>query len=101
MTDGGPGPTNSQHYKHTPPPDETTRRKPAAPTRPPPRAPSGEEDTVTMDLTLHRAQERTAPQSRLRPLVAMATGPVAVLAAGCVLAAGFLVAVSDLVNRLG
>lgn len=52
-------------------------------------------ETTTLDLSLvrHRA--------RLRRLHASLTGPVPVLLASSLLAGAFLVAVSDLVTRLG
>jgi hypothetical protein len=54
-----------------------------------------------MDLTLRRAQATPAAQSRRHPLIAAGSGPVGVLAAACALSAGFLLAVADLVTRLG
>jgi hypothetical protein len=54
-----------------------------------------------MDLTLRRGQATTAAQSRRHPLITASTGPVGVLTASCALAAGFLLAVADLVTRLG
>jgi hypothetical protein len=49
-----------------------------------------------MDLTLHRRDERHTR----RPLPS-AAGPVGVLMASAALSAGFLLALSDLVGRLG
>jgi hypothetical protein len=56
-----------------------------------------------MALTLVRPQtrpERALPRT-VRTVVHASTGPVGVLAAACLLTTGFLVAVSDLVARLG
>jgi hypothetical protein len=56
-----------------------------------------------MALTLVRPQarpERARPRT-LRTVAHVSTGPVGVLTAACLLTTGFLVAVSDLVARLG
>jgi len=54
-----------------------------------------------MALTLQRPRTGTVRPSAVRSVVSATTGPVGVLAAACLLTAGFLVAVSDLVTRLG
>jgi hypothetical protein len=54
-----------------------------------------------MALTLVRPETRDERASRLRTAAHVTTGPVGVLAAACLLTTGFLVAVSDLVSRLG
>jgi len=56
-----------------------------------------------MALTLQRPRTGAAHPvpSAVRTAVAVTTGPVGVLAAACLLTAGFLAAVSDLVTRLG
>jgi hypothetical protein len=82
------------------PTTRTTRR--ASPLTPADETPtasaqSGEEDRVTMALTLRPAS--LTPQShRLRHAAA---GPVPVLLAAGTLAAGFLVLVADVVAKLG
>ncbi len=56
-----------------------------------------------MALTLVRPEarpERVLPRT-VSTVVHLSTGPVGVLTAACLLTAGFLVAVSDLVARLG
>jgi hypothetical protein len=56
-----------------------------------------------MALTLIRPQarhERALPRT-VSTVLHVSTGPVGVLATACLLTAGFLVAVSDLVARLG
>jgi len=56
-----------------------------------------------MALTLVRPQtrpERALPRT-LRAAVDVTTGPAGILAASCLLTTGFLLAVSDLVTRLG
>jgi hypothetical protein len=56
-----------------------------------------------MALTLARPEtrtERTLPRT-VSSVVHVTTGPVGILAAACLLTTGFLVAVSDLVARLG
>jgi hypothetical protein len=56
-----------------------------------------------MALTLVRPEaraERALPRT-VSTVVHVTTGPVGVLAAACLLTTGFLVAVSDLVARLG
>jgi hypothetical protein len=58
-----------------------------------------------MALTLQRPVEAEVPDrlrvTRRPGLVALGTGPIGVLAAACLLTTGFLVAVADLVSRLG
>ena len=54
-----------------------------------------------MALTLVRPQARPERDRRLHAAVHVTTGPVGILAAACLLTTGFLVAVSDLVTRLG
>jgi len=54
-----------------------------------------------MALTLVRPQARPERGRRLHAAVHVTTGPVGILAAACLLTTGFLVAVSDLVTRLG
>jgi hypothetical protein len=54
-----------------------------------------------MALTLQRPRTGADRPSAVRSAVSATTGPVGVLAAACLLTAGFLVAVSDLVTRLG
>jgi hypothetical protein len=51
-----------------------------------------------MDLTLHRRDDRRPARPRTLPSPA---GPVGVLVAAALLSVAFLVAVSDLVTRLG
>jgi hypothetical protein len=56
-----------------------------------------------MALTLVRPQprpERVMPRT-VSTVVRVSTGPVGVLTVACLLTTGFLVAVSDLVARLG
>jgi hypothetical protein len=56
-----------------------------------------------MALTLVRpdARPERAVERRLHAAVHVTTGPVGILAAACLLTTGFLVAMSDLVTRLG
>jgi hypothetical protein len=61
----------------------------------------GEEDTVTMALTVQRPRARTRHLHGLRSVISVSTGPAGVLTAACLLATVFLLAVSDLVTRLG
>jgi hypothetical protein len=51
-----------------------------------------------MDLTLHRRAERRERRTRALP---SPTGAAGVLVASVALAAGFVLALSDLVSRLG
>ena len=51
-----------------------------------------------MDLTLHRRDER---RERRTPSLPSPAGPAGVLLASCGLAAFFVLAVSDLITRLG
>lgn len=53
-----------------------------------------------MDLTLHRQAQRPERRTRARALRG-AMVPVAALAGACALSAALLVALSDLVDRLG
>jgi len=53
-----------------------------------------------MALTLVRPQARHE-RARLHTAVHVTTGPVGILVAACALTTGFLMAVSDLVTRLG
>ena len=53
-----------------------------------------------MSLTLHRGDERRERRSPASALIS-ATGPAGVLLASVGLAAGFVLAVSDLITRLG
>ena len=54
-----------------------------------------------MALTLQRPRTGADRPSAVRSAVSVTRGPVGVLAAACLLTTGFLVAVSDLVTRLG
>jgi hypothetical protein len=55
-----------------------------------------------MDLTLLRPDERIEPsRTRAKRLRTLAAGPLPVLITACILATAFLVALSDLVSRLG
>ena len=54
-----------------------------------------------MDLTLLRHEDRPPVVVRRPRAVAVATGPAGVLVASCALAAAFLLALADLVSRLG
>lgn len=54
-----------------------------------------------MALTVQRPRARTQHPHGLRAVVTLSTGPFGVLAAACLLTTVFLLAVSDLVTRLG
>ena len=54
-----------------------------------------------MALTLVRPQARPERARRLHTAAHVTTGPVGILVAACALTTGFLMAVSDLVTRLG
>ncbi len=54
-----------------------------------------------MALTVQRPRTRTRHPHGLRAVVSVSTGPAGVLAAACLLTTVFLLAVSDLVTRLG
>ena len=54
-----------------------------------------------MALTLQRPRSDADHRSAVRTAVSVTTGPLGVLTAACLLTTGLLVAVSDLVTRLG